>query len=245
MDAKEARELGEQIAIHVEAGEMAEADRLLKPVLSIRIKFDMLDRIGAVIGRQSLEAVNEFLDRVAVTQTQGVWVIIGSALGEQLGRDMEGAFERCRSFIIAADVWYGTAILGERVPGPALVASFEPALDLLLAWRENPSRWIRRALGVSVHFWAKRSDGAPELTPQAQSLLAAMGPMFDEWDMDAVKGVGWGLKTLGKHYPDLMVDWLSQQVMVGQRRHRELMVRKALTHVSEELRIRALSGRSG
>ena len=32
--------------------------------------------------------------------------------------------------------------------------------------------------------------------------------MFEEWEMDAVKGVGWGLKTLGKHYPDLVADWL-------------------------------------
>jgi 3-methyladenine DNA glycosylase AlkD len=244
MDAKEARELGEQIAIHVEAGEMAEADRLLKPVINSRIKFAMLDQIGAALGLRPLAAVNEYLDHIVTTQTQGVWVIIGSALGKQLDRDMQGAFERCRSFIIASDVWYGTDILGERVPGPALVASFEPALDLLVAWRENPNRWIRRALGVSAHFWAKRSRGAPELAPQAQSLLIALDPMFDEWDMDAVKGVGWGLKTLGKHYPNLMVDWLGQQVVGSQRRHRALMMRKALTHVSEELRIRALSGRS-
>lgn len=29
--------------------------------------------------------------------------------------------------------------------------------------------------------------------------------------MDAVKGMGWGLKTLGRHYPDLVADWLGQQ----------------------------------
>jgi 3-methyladenine DNA glycosylase AlkD len=245
MNAAEARELGERIAIHVEAGEMAEADRLLKPAISTRTKFEMLDRVGAIIGIQPLAAVNKFLDYAAATQTQGVWVIIGSALGKQLDRDMEGAFERCRSFIKAADVWYGTDIMGERVPGPALVDFFEPALDLLLVWRMDPNRWVRRALGVSAHFWAKRSQGAPELAPQAQSLLEALDPMFDEWDMDAVKGVGWGLKTLGKHYPELMVEWMSQQVISNQRRHRKLMMRKALTHVSEEQRIRALRGRSG
>jgi hypothetical protein len=35
--------------------------------------------------------------------------------------------------------------------------------------------------------------------------------MFEEWDMTAVKGVGWGLKTLGKHYPDLVAAWVAQQ----------------------------------
>lgn len=243
MNTAEARELGERIATLVETGQMDEASGLLKPVLFSRIKFEALDRVGETIGVRPLEAVNQFLDQIAVTQTQGVWVIIGSALGQQLDRDMKGAFERCRSFIKAADVWYGTDIIGERVPGPALVASFEPALELLLAWRLDPNRWIRRALGVSAHYWAKRSEGSPQLAPQAQSLLTALEPMFDEWDMDAVKGIGWALKTLGQHYPDLVVDWLSELVMVGQRRHRALMVRKALTHVSEEQRIRALRGR--
>lgn len=33
-------------------------------------------------------------------------------------RDFSGAFARCQQFIIAADVWYGSDILGERLPGP-------------------------------------------------------------------------------------------------------------------------------
>ena len=63
--------------------------------------------------------------------------------------------------------------------------------------------------------------------------------MFGEWDVDAVKGVGWGLKTLGKHYPDLVADWLADQVVQRRRRHRTLMLRKALTYLSDEQRARA------
>jgi hypothetical protein len=48
--------------------------------------------------------------------------------------------------------------------------------------------------------------------------------------------VGWGLKTLGRYYPDLMADWLAQQVG---RRHRALMLRKALTYLSDAQRARA------
>lgn len=62
--------------------------------------------------------------------------------------------------------------------------------------------------------------------------------MFDEWEMDAVKGVGWGLKTLGRQYPDLVTDWLALQVAQRQRRHRRLMLRKALTFLSHEQRER-------
>lgn len=58
--------------------------------------------------------------------------------------------------------------------------------------------------------------------------------MFEEWEMDAVKGVGWGLKTLGRHYPDLVADWLAQQVVHRRRCHRALMLRKATTYLSDE-----------
>ena len=36
----------------------------------------------------------------------GGWVVIASALEKQLERDLAGALARCRSFIVAADVWY-------------------------------------------------------------------------------------------------------------------------------------------
>jgi hypothetical protein len=73
---------------------------------------------------------------------------------------------------------------------------------------------------------------------QAERLLAFLEPMFEEWEMDAVKGVGWGLKTLGRHYPDLVTEWLVEQVVLRQRRHRALMLRKATTYLPDEQRAR-------
>jgi len=242
MRVGEARELGERVAALVQAGQMTQAYALLAPVLAARTPFPVLGRIGEAIGAGPLEPANTFLEHVAAAKTEGGWVVIGSALGQQWTRDLESAFARCRDLIIAADVWYAADILGERVPGPALVADFRPSLDLLAPWREDGNRWVRRTVGVSVHFWAKRSRGAADCTAQAEALLALMAPMFEEWDMDAVKGVGWGLKTLGKHYPDLVADWLAQQVVPGQRRHRTLMLRKALTYLSDEQRARATGG---
>jgi len=194
----------------------------------------LLGRIGEAIGAGLLEAVNVFLEHVAADKTEGGWVVIASALGAQLDRDPAGAFARCREYIIAADVWYATDILGERVPGPALVADLQPALDLLAPWREDDNRWVRRTVGVAVHFWAKRSRG--QHAAQAEALLAFLEPMFGERDMDAVKGVGWGLKMLGRHYPDLVADWLARQVG---RPHRALMLRKALTYLTDKQRARA------
>jgi len=193
--------LGERIAALVQTGQVPQAYTLLAPVLAERTPFRLLDRIGAAVGAGPLEAVNTFLDHIAAARTEGGWVVIASALGQQLDRDPAGAFARCRAFVIVADVWYATDILGERVPGPALVADFQPSLDMLASWREDANRWVRRTVGVSVHFWARRSRGAAEYVAQAEALLAFLEPMFEEWDMDTVKDMGWGLMTRFKANP--------------------------------------------
>jgi len=237
--------LGGRIAALVEAGQPVKAYALLAPVLAGRTPFAMLGHIGSAIGGGPLEPANDFLERVAAGRTEGGWVVIGSALGAQLDRDPAGAFARCRDFLVAADVWYGADILGERVPGPALVGDFEPSLALLAAWRDDANRWVRRAVGVAVHFWAKRSRGAERPAARAGALLAFVEPLFEEWDVDAVKGIGWGLKTLGRHYPDLVADWLAQQIVHRRRRHRAVMKHKALTFLSAEQRARATGETAG
>jgi hypothetical protein len=236
MKAKEARDLGKHIATCVHAGEIEQAYALLAPVLAERTPFRKLGLIGDAVGAAPLETINRFLEQVAAHKTEGGWVVIGKALGRQLECDLPGAFDRCRWYIVTSDVWYGADILGERVPGPALVSNFEPALERLVPWREDENGWVRRTVGVAVHFWAKRSRGADELIPRAKTLLRFLEPMFGEWEMPAVKGVGWGLKTLGKHYSDLVAGWLAEEVVPSERRHRALMLRKALTYLSEEQR---------
>jgi 3-methyladenine DNA glycosylase AlkD len=240
LNTGEAKALGKRIAEWVEVGEIERACALLAPVLAQRTPFRLLGLIGEAVGAQALEEVNAFLNRIASEKTEGGWVVVGKALGQQLDRDLPGALKRCRGYIIAADVWYGTDILAERVPGPALVTHFEPALDLLAPWREDDNAWVRRAVGVAAHFWAKRSRGAQQLQPQAKALLALLAPMFGEWQMDAAKGVGWGFKTLGRHYPDLVAHWLAREIVPGERRHRALMLRKALSYLSQEQRARAV-----
>ena len=176
MKTKEARDLGQRIAILVEKKQIESAYSLLAPVLAERTPFAMLRHIGDAVGVGPLEPVNDFLDLIAADKTEGGWVVIASALEQQLGRDLEGAFARCRNFIIAADVWYGADTLGEGVSGRALVADFEPALALLKPWREDVNDWVRRAVGTSVHYWTKRSEGRVEFTEQAEELLALLEP---------------------------------------------------------------------
>jgi hypothetical protein len=117
-------------------------------------------------------------------------VVIGGALNRQLERDLPGALTHCREYIIAGAIWYAADSLAERVPGPALVYCYEPALSLISSWSSDENRWICRASGVAVHFWAKRAHGAPEQLSSAEQLLNFLEPMVSERNYDAVKGVG-------------------------------------------------------
>jgi hypothetical protein len=230
MKTDQARELGRNLVALVERQQIKKAYALLAPILAEKTSFRLLDVIGEQVGAASLETVNPFLDHIAAQNTMGGWVVIASALKSQLARDLPDAFARCRKYIILADVWYATDILGERVPGPALVTDFDRALAALSPWRVDENRWVRRTVGVAVHFWAKRSRGDTKLSSQARQLLSFLEPMFEERDTDAIKGVGWGLKTLGRWYPELVREWLKKQVA---RPHKALMERKARTYLGK------------
>jgi hypothetical protein len=91
MRAKEARELGNRVAAHVDAREVAGAYALLAPVLAERTLFAKLDLIGEAVGGGSADQVNPFLEEIASHKTEGGWVVIGKALGERLARDLPGA----------------------------------------------------------------------------------------------------------------------------------------------------------
>jgi len=242
MKTKEARELGQRIAGFIGQNQIDPAYDLLAPVLAQHTKFAMLRHIGDAVGVEAIAPVNDFLELIAADKTEGGWVVIASALEQQLSRDLPGVLSRCRRYIITADVWYGADLLGEGVPGRALVAHFDPTLALLKPWREDDNAWVRRAVGTGVHYWAKRSKGRFELQSQAEQLLTLLEPMFGEWEMDAVKGIGWGLKTMGRKYPNLVTDWLVEQAVSGRRPRRAIMLRKATTFLPAEQRARILEG---
>jgi hypothetical protein len=233
--SRQATELGQSIAALLEEERLAQAYDLLAPVLANRTPFRLLDRIGRAVGAAWSSQADQFLERVADGRAEGSWPVIGSALGQRLGEEPGGALARCRRYIAAADVWYGADILGERVPGPGLVAYFEQTLALLAPWREDENRWVRRATGVAVHFWAKRSLGAPERVAEAEALLAFLEPLFEERGNDAAKGIGWGLKSLGKHYPGQVTAWLRAQLIDQGRRPRAIVLRKACTYLGKDV----------
>ncbi|NMB56264.1 MAG: DNA alkylation repair protein [Leptolinea sp.] len=233
MNTKEARDTGNQLAGFIHNRQIQKAINILSPVLVEKTSFRLLDVIGACIGQQTPDTLDPFLERIAANRSMGGWIIIASALRQQSRVDLPGALERCRRYVIRADVWYAADSFAERVAGHALVEQFSPAISILAQWRNDPSVWVRRVVGVAVHYWAKQARGDPARLPEVNVLLDFLAPMFGEREMDAVKGIGWGLKTLGRYYPDAVDAWLSVQV---DRPHRALMQRKAARYLPAGLR---------
>jgi hypothetical protein len=241
MKRLEARVLGLRVARHLTDDGPDRAFRLLTPMLQRRTPFRSLDEIGRSIGGIEEGVLLPFLDRIADTKSEGAWVVVASALGARLPAHASTSFECSRTYIIIGDIWYAADIFGERVPGPALIMDFRAALPLLSPWRQDHNSWVRRAVGVAVHCWAKRSKGEAALVPQANALLDFLAPVFSESDLRALKGIGWGLKTMGKYFPQQTADWLSGQVA---RPHRRPLLSKAITYLSASQK-EEITGRCG
>ncbi len=240
MRKREASRMGTVIHAHLEQARVEEAFALLAPILQQRIPFPRLEDVGRAMTLPDLEAMDPFLQRIAATRAEGGWVLIAAALQCYLPERLEAVFRRTRAFVIQADVWYACDIFGVRVPGPALLLAFDRARSSLVPWREDPNPWVRRTVGVAVHYWARRTQGKPDAIPRAQALLHFLEPLLEERDTRALKGIGWGLKTLGRYYPELTARWLEAQLRQG-KRPRALMVRKAVTYLPPQLKARFVS----
>ena len=237
MRKQDAIELGAAVHVYLEQGLEDEAFGLLLPVLGQRISFPRLENIGKAMATDNLGVIEPFLDRIAATQSEGGWVIIAAALQRYLPERLEYVFRRTRDFIIQANVWYACDIFGERIPGTALLQAFDRSLALLAHWREDANPWVRRTVGIAVHYWAKRTKGELRYLSQAHILLQFLEPLLEERDTRALKGIGWGLKTMGRYYPELTARWLEAQLRQG-KQPRTLMVQKTVTYLPHHLRER-------
>jgi 3-methyladenine DNA glycosylase AlkD len=64
--------------------------------------------------------------------------------------------------------------------------------------------------------------------------------MLGERNRDAIKGIGWGLKTIGKHQPKLLTTFLKNHT---KRAHpTKLMLRKAITYLPARMKRQLATG---
>jgi 3-methyladenine DNA glycosylase AlkD len=229
----EIKKLSVTVAASIMEGNNESAFQMLKPLLDSRASFAKLDLLGRCIGHAGIHCPDEFFeafDRIISYQAMGGFVIVGRAMISFLEDDFERTMQKSREYIIKGNQWYVCDIIGERSLGQALIDYFERTLPYLRTFLADENRWVRRSTGVAIHFFAKRTRGDPQ---KAKVLLTLTEPHLEEKQIDAVKGIGWGLKTIGKYYSDVLVSFLKEQIR-NKRKISKLMMKKAMTYLKPD-----------
>jgi 3-methyladenine DNA glycosylase AlkD len=207
----------------------------LKTILDGECPFQKLDLLGRQIGEAASGSPGRLvqtLDRIIDYNAMGGFVIVGQALISLLGNDFDQVMEKSREYIAKGDKWYVTDIIGERSIGQALVDHFDRTIPWLSRFLDDENRWVKRSAGVAIHFFSKRVVNEPGKT---RRLLDLIEPHIEEKQVDVVKGIGWGLKTIGKHHPDILVQFLPNQFKAKRKISRH-MIRKATTYLNKDKR---------
>ena len=230
------RLLAKEIVDLVLTNDGQEVVELLKSLLDGKCPFSKLDLLGREIGQAGAAANSnrrekflEAFDRIIVHNAMGGYVIVGQALIYFLENNLEEVMEKSREYIIKGDKWYVCDIIGERSVGQALVNHFDETVPWLGKFLRDENRWVKRGAGVAIHFFSKRVQDEPW---KIQRLLDLVEPHMEEKQVDVVKGIGWGLKTIGRYHPDILRSFLEKQ-MDSEKKISKLMLRKARTYLEE------------
>jgi len=211
----------------------------LGPLLAAKAPFPILDLVGRILGERGKgepQKLLAFFDLLVRTRAMGGYVIAGQGLIGINDVDLRLSFARARGYIVWGDAWYVVDIIGERPLGHGLLSHFDEAVGFLEGFAGDENPWVRRSVGVAVHFFAKRVRNDPT---RIERLLALLAPLIEERDTSALKGIGWGLKTIGRYYPDLLVVFLRRQLAT--KRPRKLLLQKATTYLNGARRKEILS----
>ncbi|MBU1177832.1 DNA alkylation repair protein [Patescibacteria group bacterium] len=217
----------------VETGRPNLASQVIKPILDNKIPFAKLDKLGSLIGQASLDNKQKyfpFFDAIIKYNAMGGFVVVSRALIPHLDQDMKRVMTKSREYIIQGDTWYVCDIIGERSLGQALVDHFDQTLPYLQKLLSDDNNWVKRSVGVAIHFFSKRVIDQSEKTTR---LLGLIEPHLEDKQIDVAKGIGWGLKTIGKYHPKLLVKFLVRRIKLGQKISATVM-RKAITYLAPQ-----------
>ncbi|MEL7465623.1 MAG: DNA alkylation repair protein [Pseudomonadota bacterium] len=123
-------------------------------------------------------------------------------------RDDEPVWRLIASWVPTFDAW---AIADHAAAAGSRRLSAHPErLDEVEAWTTDPSMWVRRAALIFSLPWSKGRYPSPEDQARRERILGwAAGYAGDrEWFIQ--KAVGWWLRSLSKHDPDRVRDFLEE-----------------------------------
>jgi len=232
LNRKWARSIAERCVEAVGRENKEDFWNILNPVLDAKVPFPLLDEMGKRLGEAGRFNPSKYFvvfDEIIAKDKMGGYVIVGQALAAFLETELEASISKATEVIVKGQTWYVCDIVGERVLGQALVAHFDSAISVLERMTVVEDQWVRRSIGVAVHFFAKRNREDIEKMRQLMALLLFV---IEDKRVNVVKGVGWGLKTIGKYQPKLVEEYLQETVKT--KRISKLMLRKATTYLDEK-----------
>lgn len=233
----EIKALAEKAVNLISADKDKEVVDTLRPLLDTKCPFLKLDLLGKETGGAGSSQPQKFFrsfDEIIDYNAMGGFVVVGQALICFLPDNFEKVMEKSRKYIIKGDVWYACDIIGERCLGQALIDYFDETLPWIAKFLKDENRWVKRSAGVAIHFFSKRVLDEQEKT---RKLLKLIEPYMEEKQVDVIKGIGWGLKTIGRHHPDILVEFLYKQIKL-KKNISGLMMKKALTYIDEDKKLK-------
>lgn len=83
-------------------------------------------------------------------------------------------------------------------------------LDRVEGWLDHPNLWTRRAALVMTLPWTRLTHPKPAETAVRLRVLGWAARLADEREWFIQKAVGWWLRDLSRHAPDLTRAWLAE-----------------------------------
>lgn len=123
----------------------------------------------------------------------------------------------CADFAVAGNTWALTDSLAAEVawwvltePGATRAASkrrmSEEGAEQVWRWIRDPQMWVRRLALISQLPIVRSPHGDPELFLQLADTQLADREQFIR------KAIGWDLRALGRHRPELVAEWLTPRL---------------------------------
>jgi len=228
LSSQRAAELALECSAYLSEDDLGAFWSCLQPVLKSKLSDDSLALFGEILGEEAAKDPERYFrafDEMIAKQSSGCTVIVGKALSKMLETHFDQCCDRARTYIAQGESYETADFVGQSVLGEALVRYFDQTVGVLKNLSHDESKWVRRAVGAAVQFFSEEVRDVD----QTGRLLELTLPLMGSDDDVVLKGVGWGLKTIGRYHPELLEKFLKTHI--GRRDISATVVKNAVAYL--------------
>lgn len=232
LSAQRAAELALECSAYLAEDDLGAFWSCLQPVVESKLSDESLDLFGEILGEEAGKNTERYFrafDEMIAKKSRGCYIIVGKALSRMMESHFEQCCDRARDYIARGQSYEASDLIGKPVLGEALVKYFDQTVGVLEELSHDESRWVKRAVGAAVQFFSEEVRD-PERT---RRLLELTLPLMASQDEVVLKGVGWGLKTIGRYQPDVLEKFLKTHI--GRRDISPEVVKKAVAYLGPSI----------